>query len=192
MGYQRKIQIRKEKSWINYIVVAGLLIFFLLGFSFYILPFVRYYQMEQAIAAGDAGAVINYIDTAELKRNILKRQKSVFIEKKGTPLGGGPVTLVDLAVKWYERISSPDFERFFTTQGIYALMGELEKGKPEEEGVFALASRVISNSSFEYQSLDRFSIKVKDMRGRFVGYVTFDFAREGVNWQLVDIKFPLF
>lgn len=191
MAYKQKIRVPKKTHWINYVVVAGLIAFFLVGFSFYLLPFLRYYQLEQALVAGDPGAIINFIDAAQLKNNISKRQRA-FTPGQKVAAQKGPVSLIDLAVKWYQKVSTPDFDRAFTTQGIYAIMGELEKGGPAEEGAMSLMNRVLRNSSFEYHSLDRFSIKVKDLQGRFVGYVTFDFAREGLNWQLVDVQFPLF
>lgn len=191
MAKRRKIHAPKKTHWINYVVILGLLACFLVALSFYLLPFVRYYQLEKAISTRDAGTIVNYLNRGELKENILKRRATMLPVKKATAQAG-PLSIVDLAVQWYEKAARPDFERSFTTEGIYALMAELGKGAEEEEDAWRLANRVIRNTSFSYQSLDRFSLKVKDLQGRFVGYVTFDFAREGLNWQLVDIQFPLF
>lgn len=191
MLYRRTVPGSKTINRVNIGVVLVLLILFLAGMTLYLLPYVSYYRMERAIAKRNANELISYINKSELRKNLLNA-RDVVIRPSVTTSHFPTSSLVDLAMKWVMAGVHDDPDRFLTVENTYAFLTEVGKNGMVIDGVWPLIGYMMKHVSFRYHSLNEFSVSVKDRRGRFIGYVTFIFGRNGLHWQLCDVRFPLF
>ncbi len=173
--------------------------------ALYLLPFVAYYEVESAIQKKAAEKLAAATGFTEMRRN-LKAQRGQRVIKNLKKDDGKDQTLVDLSILWsaiptdneVDRAISTDNEvdRAISTEGFYvALSGPATNKpgslKPVEMNLYQMVRKLIDKSSFNYHSLSKFVVSVRDEKGRYSEYFSFVFTREGLNWRLTNVILPV-
>lgn len=193
---------RKSESnfqWMKYVVIMAIIAISSILFAIYALPFVAYYQVESAIMTKDTGKLASFTDFNELKRN-LKTQKGQRVIKRLKKDDATDQSLVDLSIAWSALSTDAEIDRTISTEGFYVSLSGLglDRRKPDlikpppEQDTIELVKKLFSDASFQYQSFSKFTINVKDKKGRYVEYFLFVFSRDGLNWKLTNVRLPLF
>jgi len=182
----------------KFFIYMAALIIFIVGMTFYSLPFVAYYQIESAIIAKDAGKLASYTDFTALKRH-LKAQKGQRVIKKLKQDDHEPA-LVDLSIIWAGLPSDQEIDKAISTEGFYMMLSGAgtDRGQPrpmkaqQELSPYQMIKSLIADSSFRYESISQFVVSTKDEKGRYIGYCSFVFLREGLQWRLANVILPVF
>jgi hypothetical protein len=193
---------RKRKSdakfpVMKYVIILAVVAIFVVALALYFLPFVSYYQIEKAIIVKDAGTLASYTDFNEIRQN-LKRQKGQRVIKELGKDDPKNQSLVDLSILWAALGTDQDIDRALSTEGFYiALSGSgtdrtrVGAMTPSEIGTYQMVQRLFAGVSFKYHSHSRFTVSVKDAKGRYMEYFSFVFARDGLNWKLTNVILPM-
>ena len=192
----------RKLNWMKYIIVIAVFVLLLSGLAIYLMPFVAYYHVELAISEKNPSKLASYMNIVEVRKN-LKSQKGERIirdvKKEGDQVPFQP-TLVDLSIQWSALQSEAAIDQAISTEGFYvSLWGpKADVRKPDpirplpEQSSYELIKRLIAYSSFHYSSGSSFVVQIKDDKNRYVGYVSFIFTREGLQWRLSNVILPLF
>lgn len=177
-------------------ILASLAAFMVL-IAFYFLPYVAYYQLQDAIVMKDVGKLSFYTNLHEMRRN-LKAQKGQRVIKGLERSNDEDPSLVDLSIAWSALSMDQDIDRAISTEGFYTTLYGLNSRKSEPQKTmpklspYQFVGKLLADASFEYRSLSKFVISFRDEKGRYVGYFSFVFEREGLNWKLTNILLPVF
>jgi hypothetical protein len=186
----------KEKfPWMKYVILMVAFAVAAVVMALYLLPFVAYYEVESAIQKKDAEKLAAATGFTEMRRN-LKAQRGQRVIKNLKKDDGKDQTLVDLSILWSAIPTDNEVDRAISTEGFYvALSGPATNKpgslKPVEMNLYQMVRKLIDKSSFNYQSLSKFVVSVRDEKGRYSEYFSFVFTREGLNWRLTNVILPV-
>ncbi|MDQ5985442.1 MAG: hypothetical protein CSYNP_01152 [Syntrophus sp. SKADARSKE-3] len=196
---RRKRKTESNFSWMKYVVIMCIVAISTILFAIYALPFIAYYQVESAIMTKDTGKLASYTDFNELKRN-MKNQKGQRVIKNLKKDDGTDQSLVDLSIAWSAITTDVEIDRSISTEGFYVNLSGmgLDNRKPDrikpmqEVNTIELVKKLFDDASFNYQSFSKFTVNVKDKKGRYVEYFLFTFDRDGLTWKLTNVRLPMF
>jgi hypothetical protein len=186
-------------QWMKYFILFASFAASAVVLAVYCLPFVAYYQIDSAIIAKDAGKLASHTDFMEMRRN-LKTQKGQRVIKTLKKDDGKDPSLVDLAISWSALPSDKAIDEAISTEGFYIVLSgpgaDRRKADPikapTEMSTYQMIKKLIADASFQYQSVSKFVVSLKDEKGRYVGYFSFVFMRQGINWRLTNVILPVF
>jgi len=188
-----------EFQWMKYVVIMAIIAISTIILAIYAIPFVAYYQVESAIMVKDTGKLASYMDFNEMRRN-LKAQKGQRVIKRLKKDDAADQSLTDLSISWSALSNDTEIDRAISTEGFYITLSGLGSDRtksdpikpPPEMDTVELVKKLFSDASFQYQSMSKFTVNVKDKKGRYVEYFLFVFTRDGLNWKLTNVRLPLF
>ncbi|MFA5179778.1 MAG: DUF2939 domain-containing protein [Syntrophales bacterium] len=195
MGHHHR-KSNQKYQWMKYVAFMAAFAIAAVALALYLLPFVAYYQVESAITNKNAEKLAAATGFAEMRRN-LKAQRGQRVIKNLKMDEGKDQTLVDLSILWSAIPTDNEVDRAISTEGFYvALSGNVNtkhdpvKSAPEMS-MYQMVRKLIDKASFQYQSLSKFVVNVRDEKGRYSEYFSFIFTREGLNWRLTNVILPV-
>jgi hypothetical protein len=196
MGHHHR-KSKEKYHWLKYVIFMAAFAIMAVGVSLYLLPFVAYYQVESAISSKDAEKLAAATGFSDMRRN-LKAQRGQRVIKTLKKDDNREVTLVDLSIMWSALATDGEVDRAISTEGFYvALSTGAATGKPnpikpaQDLSLYQMVRHLIDKSSFQYQSLSKFIVNVRDEKGRYSEYFTYVFTRDGFNWRLTNVILPV-
>ena len=195
MGYRRSKS--KEKfQWMKYVVFMAAFAISAVVLALYLLPFVAYYHVESAIINKDAEKLAASTGFTEMRRN-LKAQRGQRVIKNLRKDDGKDQSLVDLSILWSAIPTDQEVDRAISTEGFYVAFSGTARMKPDpikpapEISTYQMVQKIIDKASFNYQSLSKFVVSVRDEKGRYSEYFSFVLTREGLSWRLTNVILPV-
>lgn len=187
----------KEKfQWMKYVAFMAAFAIAAVALALYLLPFVAYYHVESAIINKDAEKLAASTGFTEMRRN-LKAQRGQRVIKNLRKDDGKDQSLVDLSILWSALSTDNEVDRAISTEGFYVAFSGTARMKPDpvkpppEISQYQMVRKMIDKASFNYQSLSKFVVSVRDEKGRYSEYFSFVFTREGFNWRLTNVILPV-
>ena len=194
----RKRRSKATFQWMKYVMAMAIFIIIIVGLTIYLLPFVAYYEVETAIMAKDVGKFASHVDFTEMRRN-LKMQKGQRVIKTLSRSKEKEMSLVDVSISWSALTSDQQIDQAISTEGFYITLSGAGADRKQPDPIrpssevdsLQMIKKLIAESSFKYQSFSKFVVSAKDEKGRYVGYCTFVFIREGLQWRLANVVLPV-
>ena len=194
---RRKKKKQGQFAWMKYAAILGILLFFAVALSIYFMPFVAYYRIESAIVTKDGDRFSAYTDVNELRRS-LKMQKGQRVIKKLKKDNLLDRSLTDVAIEWSALTRDGDIDEAISPEGFFfAVWGGSKRGidpikapPPEKIDTYEMVQKLIADASFRYSSTSKFVVRVKDHKGRYIQYLSFEFSRTGIDWKLTKVSLP--
>lgn len=151
------------------------------------LPYLTSSQLGEGIRLRDSEAIDEVIDFVSVRQNIKDQLNSMMMRRleadkalKDSPFSGFAMTLASAMVE-------KTIDVVMTPVGLANLMkqGDLKRN---EEADYSVPANPIDDARLEYESLDKFSIWVKNDKGSDTRMIM---RREGMTWKVVKIILPM-
>lgn len=195
MGYRRS-KTKEKIKWLKYVGFMAVFAIAIVAMALYLLPFVAYYEVESAITTKNAEKLAAATGFTEMRRN-LKAQKGQRVIKNLKKDDGKDQTLVDLSILWSAIPNDNDIDRAISTEGFYVALSGTGRTKADpirpipEISTYEMVLKMVDKSNFDYQTLSKFVVSVRDDKGRYSEYFSFVFTRDGLNWRLTNVILPV-
>lgn len=178
------------KKWI-----AAAIVLVMLSICGYVLagPYLAIQGISSAIEQRDTGALARHVNFPALRVNLTAQLNDYLVRKAGPEMQSSMFGAVALGVA--SNITGAGVDTMVTPIGVAALLqGDSLLKRAVGDTVNGdtwgppSPARPLANTSGRYESLSRFTATSTLEDGRQVQFVL---SRDGLRWQLTDIKLPL-
>lgn len=169
------------------IIVAVLLTIALVG---YIAagPFITIHQIKAGVAKQDSELLSENVDFPLLRSNVKEQLSAYLVKKAASELNNNPIESLVMGIA--SKFVDGAVDAFVTPSGLANLMeGKQPKQKQSvDEKQVETKRQLFSNARYSLDSAHKFSIWVKDDKGKEIRFVL---TRYGLSWKLTNIIIPM-
>lgn len=177
------------KKWIALLVLAAVLLLGYLAAG----PFIAYNAIREAVQAQDTAELAEHVDFPTLRGNLKLQVDDYVVRKAGADAQSS--LLGAFAVRIASGIAGGMVDTLVTPAGLGALLeGRTIWHRATGGGITdntyenAPPPDRLREASYAFESASRFTATVEDEDGE---PVTFVLSRQGLDWNLTDIRLPL-
>lgn len=153
-------------------------------------PYITVHQMKEAAKRRDGESLSEYIDFPSVRQSIKDQLNAKFAKAVSEDKDMSDSAFAPLGMAFAGVVIDKMIDVYVTPAGITQLMaGESLVPDAEQEGGRDESTdrEPLSDASMSYETINKFSVRVKDEDGEEVKFVL---RRRGIGWKMTDIIVP--